>query len=102
MKPETQLAIRMLLIADATVDAAKRSEVLAACSRVQRQHRKLVAVGKAAELLGCHPKTVERYARKGLLGQVRFSPRKIRYDLDEVEAFARDGMDAVRPKGDEG
>ena len=102
MKPETQQAIRMLLVADATVDAAKRSEVLAACSRARHQHTRLVTVGKAAEFLGCHPRTVERYARKGLLRQVRFSPRKIRYDFDEVEAFARDGIDAARPKGDQG
>jgi hypothetical protein len=91
----------MLLSSDDTVDEGKRHEVLAACSRVQRPHRKLVTTRKVAEMLECHIKTVGRYVQRGLLRQVRFSPRKIRYDLDEVEAFARDGLDAVKMNGDE-
>lgn len=98
MKPETLTAIVMLLKADATVDDDRRKDVVAACRREQRRHRRLVTVGRVAELLGCHAKTVHRYARKGLLKQVRFSPRKIRYDLDEVEAFANDGVGAARTK----
>lgn len=101
MKPETLVAIRMLLLADQTVDEGKRREVLAACTRVQR-HRKLMTARQAAEILGCHPMTIKRYVRRGVLTQIRFSARKIRYDLDEVEAFASDGLDAARSKGDEG
>lgn len=99
MKPQTIEAIRMLLTADPTVDELKRRDVLAACNRVQR-HRKLVTARKAAETLGCHPKTVERYAKRGLLTVIRFSARKLRYDLDELEAFASDGLDAARHKED--
>lgn len=101
MKPETQTAIKMRLLADATVDTAKRAEILAVCNRVQQQHRKLVTARKVAEILDCQPKTVERYAKRGSLTAIRFSPRKIRYDLDEVEAFASGGLEAARYKGDE-
>lgn len=101
MKPETLTAITMLLKADATIDSDRFREVVAACRREQRKHRRLITVGKAAEMLACHPKTIERYARKGLLTLVRFSPRKVRYDQDEMEAFASNGMDAGRHKGDE-
>ena len=96
MRDETLAAIGMLLRADDSVDDAKLKEVLSACRRKQRQHRKLITVGKAAELLGCHPMTVKRYAKKGLLSPIRFSARKVRYDLEEIEAFARDGLDANR------
>lgn len=101
MKPETLTAIMMLLKADCSIDPDRSREIVAACRRDQRKHRTLITVGKAAELLACHPKTVERYARKGLLRQVRFSPRKVRYDLDEVDAFCSDGIDARRGNGDE-
>lgn len=101
MKPETYSAIEMLLAADTSVDETRRKDVLAVCRRRQKRHRKLITVRRAAELLDCHPRTVERYAAKGLLTQVRFSPRKIRYDLDEVEAFARNGMEGAR-NGEDG
>ena len=85
MNDATYTAISMFLLADETVSEEKQRELLAACRRVQRKHRKLVTIRKAAEILDCHPRTVERYARKGLLSQIRHSPRKIRYDLAEVE-----------------
>lgn len=96
VKDETYNAISMLLSADPTVHAEKRREVLSACRRVQRKHRRLITIRQAAEMLDCHPKTVERYAGRGLLTQVRFSPRKIRYDRDEVEAFASEGLGGRR------
>ena len=80
-----------------TASASTGWEVLAACNRAQR-HRQLVTARKAGETLGCHPKTVERYAKRGLLTVIRFSARKLRYDLDEVEAFANDGLNAARSK----
>ena len=42
--------------------------------------------------------TVKRYVKRGLLTEIRFCARKIRYDLDELEAFASDGLNATRPK----
>ena len=98
MKDETMAAIMMLLKADESVSCDKRNEILAACRREQRKHRRLATVRQAAEALGCHAKTVQRYAEKGLLTTVRFSLRKIRYDMDEVEAFARDGIGGGKSK----
>ena len=98
MKPETQAAIRLLLLADNSVDATKRAEVLSACIRIQR-HRKLITLRRTAEILGCHGRTVERYARRGLLTPIRYSQRMIRYDLEEVQTFAINGLDAMKTKG---
>lgn len=45
------------------------------------------------ELLGgCSTKTVERLVEAGHIKQIRFSQRRIRYDLDEVAKFARNGV----------
>lgn len=92
MKPETLTAIVMLLRADSTVGEEKMKEVLAACRREQRKHRKLITARKAAEILGCCTASVKRYARRGILTPIRFSARKVRYDQDEIEAFANEGL----------
>lgn len=101
MKPETLTAIMMLLKADGTVEGDRIKEIMSACRREQRKHRRLVTVRKAAEILACHPKTVQRYADRGLLTLVKFSLRKVRYDQDEVEAFASDGVGAGCQKRNE-
>ncbi len=48
-------------------------------------------VRQAAEILGSHPRTIQRYAKDGLLHPIRISPRKIRWDLNEVENLATNG-----------
>ena len=48
-------------------------------------------IRQAAEILQCNPRTVDRYAEQGLLRKIRISPRRIRYDLNEVERLAMNG-----------
>ena len=48
-------------------------------------------VRQAAEILESHPRTVQRYADAGLLHPIRISPRRVRYDLNEVERLAMNG-----------
>ena len=92
MKTEIFQSIKALLQTDDTVPLEQREEVLRACSRKPSGKPKLGGVRQAAEVLGCHPKTIYRYVRKGLLHTVRYSPRKVRFDLNEVEAFAANGV----------
>ncbi len=47
---------------------------------------------EAAALLDVHPKSVLRYARKGLLHPIRRSPRALRWRKSEVEHLATRGM----------
>ena len=49
----------------------------------------------AAEILGVHRRTLQRYERAGLLHPIRLSTQKIRYDAGEVERLAERGMEAV-------
>ena len=48
---------------------------------------------EAAKILAVHPRTVGRYAAIGLLHPIRISPRRIRFDLNEVEALATRGVE---------
>ena len=48
-------------------------------------------VRQAAEILDCHPRTVKRYATAGMLQAIRITPRRVRYDLNEVENLAEHG-----------
>ncbi len=43
---------------------------------------------EAAAILRCHPRTVKRYARRGLLREIRIGTRRVRYDLRAVELLA--------------
>ncbi len=52
-------------------------------------------IKQAADILGCCPRSVERYARMGLLKQIRITPRKIRYNLAAVEGLATKGAPNV-------
>lgn len=49
-------------------------------------------VRQAAEILGCSTRTVKRYAEGGLLNVIRISPRRVRYDLQQVENLAVYGV----------
>ncbi len=49
-------------------------------------------IRQAAEILNVHPRTVQRYADAGLLHAIRITPRRIRYDLNEVEGLATRGV----------
>ncbi len=49
----------------------------------------------AAEILGVHRRTLQRYERAGLLHPIRISPHKIRYDASELERLAERGAEAM-------
>ena len=48
-------------------------------------------VKQAAEILGCNPRTIQRYEREGKLKAIRVSSRMVRYDLRQVERLAEQG-----------
>jgi len=58
--------------------------------------RKPGTVKQAAEILQCNPRTVQRYADRGLLTQIRITPRRVRYDLNQVTMLAEMGAEAIR------
>ncbi len=47
-----------------------------------------ITLKAAADILGVHPITAQRWASAGRLKQIRLSPRKIRYDKNQIERLA--------------
>ena len=92
MNTATQKVIEAVLAADGSVTPEQREDILRVCSRKTPGKPKLGGVRQAAQILGCHPKTIYRYVRKGLLHTVHYSQRKVRFDLNEVETFAASGV----------
>ena len=68
----------------------RESEILAAL-RGNPTKRRPGTVRQAAEILGCHPRTIKRYADTGLLHAIRITPRRVRYDLNQVQQLAENG-----------
>lgn len=61
------------------------------CGKPKR--RRLGSTKDACTILNnCHPETLRRYEQRGHLNAIRHSKRKLRWDLDEVEAFANSGV----------
>lgn len=92
MKATTKKIIEAALLADETVRQEEREALLCAFSRAAPLKAKPVGVRQAAQVLGCHPKTLYRYVRKGLLHTIHYSRRKVRFDLNEIESFAARGV----------
>ena len=93
MKDATLIAVDSVMRADGTISVRVIEDVLNALKR-NPDKRRLGTVRAAAEILSCHPRTVHRYARRGLLHPVKITCRRIRFDLNEVERLASEGAAA--------
>lgn len=95
MKPTTFELIKNVLAADETIqpEDAKAIEKQLRASTSGKKPRP-GTIKEAAKILDVHPVTVRRYAQAGLLTPIRITCRKVRYDLEEVEALAVSGHHA--------
>ena len=71
-------------------DPVRRAAVLRAAQEKAVKPRP-VGIREVARVLGCHPKTVQRYVKQQLLHPIRITSRRVRYDLNEVESLATRG-----------
>ena len=60
-------------------------------SGTPKMRPRMGSLRQAAEIMQVHPRTLARYAQRGLLHAVKYSCRRVRFDLNEVERFAREG-----------
>lgn len=97
MQDDILRTVQTLLQNDRTVSEEQRRRILAACrDSAGREVRRLCTVGEAARILQCHPKSCYRLRDRGFLHTIHHSKRKVRFDLDEVQRFAANGMEHVR------
>lgn len=81
--------IQTILRANGTPE--EQIEAVLRAARNPARPKKMGTVKEVANLLQVHPRTVQRYARRGLLHPVRLTCRRIRYDLVEAECLAQEG-----------
>lgn len=81
-------ALKSFLQAVGTPPDEVRTIIRAAGDSEKPAPDKLILTREAAAILGCHPKTVFRYRRRGLLNPVRRSARCIRWRDSEVRRLA--------------
>ena len=88
--PELEALKSLLRAVEASPDEARA--IMGAATGAEKQPAdKLLLTREAAALLECHPKTVFRYRRRGLLNPVRRSSRCIRWRESEVRKLAFGG-----------
>jgi len=93
VNPSTQNAIQAILNGDTLTQPAIKKKILQVVGLQPARPRRLITASQAADILGVHKKTLERYAKRELLNPIRYSKRKIRYDAEEIEDFAVNGVE---------
>ena len=84
---KTPLAIALEAVCRlANLEPERTARILAAAEGEKKPAvEKLLTTKQAAAVLGCHPKSIFRYAGRGQLHPVRRSARSVRWRQSEVE-----------------
>jgi len=98
MKQETISLIRTFLAADETVPKDKIETVVRSIRLTTTPHRHLIGARQAMEILGVSRPTLRKLVHQGLLTQIAFSSRKMRFDEEEIRRFADNGVSSIPPR----
>ena len=85
MKSSTIDAITTLAKADPETTPAIVNAIIRACKSPTTERRRMITAREAMEILGISRPTLRGLAQSGKLQQVRPTPRKTRFFLDEIE-----------------
>jgi hypothetical protein len=86
-----------LIDAVMTAPPDRRDAILAAALGSEKPRPGTIR--QAAEIGGCNARTIQRYADRGLLHAIKITPRRVRWDLNEVERLFTRGADAMKAGG---
>ena len=95
MKDITLELIKNILAVDDTVSKDKADDILYACTRVRTETQKcrhLINAKEAMKIIGVSRPTLASYIKKGAITQIVLSPRRIRFDEENVRCFAEKGL----------
>ena len=90
MNQSTINAIESLLKADSTVTEEQAKSILLCCKQ-SNTRRHLINAREACSLLSCSRPTLRALVKHGVLQQINFSSRRVRFDFDAVQSFANNG-----------
>ena len=93
MTQSTIDAIQALLKSDASVTEEQAKSILRSCKQT-KPLRHLSNAREAMAILACSRPTLRAYVKQGCLAQFNFSSRKARFDAEEVQRFANNGISA--------
>ncbi|MGD9874248.1 MAG: MerR family transcriptional regulator [Kiritimatiellia bacterium] len=71
---------------------ALRARVLETLSGPEAVRPRPVTIKEAANVLGCCPATIRRYARLGIVRPIVINSRRKRWDLNQIERIAANGV----------
>ena len=91
MKQTTESLIRAILSGDNTVTEDQAEKVLRVCKQPQ-DHRSLIGPKEAMAILGVSRPTLRAYVKRGLVDQIAFSSRKLRFDAETIHRLADRGV----------
>jgi len=95
MNSGSKEAIRVLIQNDPNMPKEQRLAVFAAIDgKKPKANPKLVTRKRVAEILNCGIRTVDRLIKEGVVREIRFSCRQIRFDEHEIITLAREGVAA--------
>jgi len=95
MKDITLELIKNILAVDETVTNGKADDILFACTQEQSSDSKprhLINVKEAMRILDVSRPTLTAYVKKGAITRIVLSPRRIRFDEENVRYFAEKGF----------
>lgn len=96
MQAETLTTLRTIIKSDPSVPEDQREHILKACRQATPRKKRLGTVREAAAMFTppVHPRTIQRWGRRGLLTPIKITARRVRWDLDQVEELATEGVAA--------
>jgi hypothetical protein len=85
--------IKILVNNDPTATPQQKQAILSALKGTDQTRKpKLINRRQAADILDCSTKTIDRYVQRGLIRQIKFTERRIRFDERAIIRFAREGV----------
>ncbi len=95
MLTNTKAIIEAAIGGDATLTPEQRDKIAEAINPEPKKKPRLGTTKEAARILGVSTVTLRKYERLGLLHPVRYTRRRIRWDLNEIENFRDQGLQVV-------
>lgn len=98
MRSETLTTLSAILRADDSIAPDHRAAIIEAASHpVKPPPPEPGTTRAAAAILGVHPVTLRRWARRGWVTPIRLGTRRVRYDLRQVRKLAYEGAPQTLP-----
>jgi hypothetical protein len=92
MKLQTKGTLRTVLDLDETLTKDETKHIKRALGDTGgKQRRVLITTKEACEILGVCRLTLSRYEHRGLITPIRYTQRRIRWDMDDLEEFKNAG-----------